>query len=109
MIRPIPLVLTGCVLVALSARHALAYEALIEAHAAATYPYILGKGEAAGRSALAAAGGNGPSYPQATKAKLAFEARSAAASCDQGANRLAQWPACACAGESAIEPPRGTH
>ncbi len=109
MIRPMSIVLTGGVLVALSARPALAYETLIEAHAAATYHYVLGKGEAAGRSALlAAADSRNSNYTEATKAKkLAFEARSAAASCAQGANRLAQWPACV--GESAIELPRGTH
>jgi hypothetical protein len=107
MIRPMPLVLTGCVLVALSARQALAYESLIEAHAAATYHYVLGKGEAAGRSVLAAAGRRDPYYTEATKAKLAFEARGVAASCAQGANKLAQWPGCR--GDSAIEPPRGTH
>jgi hypothetical protein len=108
MIRPIPLVLAGCVLVAPSARPALAYETLIEAHAAATYGYVLGKGEAAGRSALLAAPGRkDPNYTEATKAKLAFAARGVAASCAQGANRLAQWPGCE--GKSAIVPPRGTH
>ena len=108
MIRPMPLVLTGCVLVALSARPALAYETLIEAHAAATYPYVLGKGEAAGRGALlAAASSSDPNYTEGTKAKLAFEGKGVAASCAQGTNRLAQWPGCA--GASAIVPPRRTH
>jgi hypothetical protein len=108
MSRPMALVRTGCVLVALSARPALAYETLIEAHAATTYHYVLGKGEAAGRSVLlAAAGARDPNTAQATKAKPAFEARVAAASCAQGVNRLAQWPGCA--GASAIAPPRGTH
>ena len=104
-----PLVLIGCMLVALSARPALAYETLIEAHAAATYPHVLGKGEAAGRSVLlAAAGSSDPNYTEATKkAKLAFEGKGVAASCAQGTNRLAQWPGCA--GASAIVPPRRTH
>jgi hypothetical protein len=108
MIKPMPLVRTGFVLVALSAGPALAYETLIEAHTAATYHYVLGKGEAAGRSVLLVpAGARDPSTAQATKAKPAFEARVAAASCAQGTNRLAQWPGCA--GASAIAPPRGTH
>ena len=108
MIRPMALVQTGCVLIALSAGPALAYDTLIETHAAATYHYVLGKGEAAGRSVLlAAAGVRGPNTTEATKAKLAPEARVAAASCAQGASRLAQWPGCA--GASAIAPPRGTH
>ena len=108
MIRPMSLVLTGCVLVVLSARPALAYETLIEAHAAATYPYVLGKGEAAGRSALlAAAGRRDPNDTDATEAKLAFEAKGATAGCAQGTNRLAQWPGCA--GASAIVPPGWTH
>lgn len=101
------LVRTGCVLVALSARPALAYETLIETHAAATYHYVLGKGEAAGRSVLLAAGVRDPNTTEATKAKLALVARGAAASCAQGTNRLAQWPGCS--GESAIVLPRGTH
>jgi hypothetical protein len=103
-----PFVRTGLVLVALSARPALAYETLIETHAAATYHFVLGKGEAAGRSVLlAAAGATDPNTTEATKAKLAFEARGVAASCAQGTNKLAQWPGCA--GASAIVPPRGTH
>jgi len=108
MIKPMPLVRTGFVLVALSAGPALAYETLIEAHTAATYHYVLGKGEAAGRSVLlAAAGLKDPNAAEATKAKLAFQAGGLAASCAQGTNRLAQWPGCA--GASAIAPPRGTH
>jgi hypothetical protein len=108
MIRLMPLVRTGFVLVALSARPALAYETLIETHVAATYHYVLGKGEAAGRSVLlATAGARDPSTMEATKAKLALEARGVAASCAQGASRFAQWPGCA--GASAIAPPRGTH
>ena len=110
MIRPMPLVQAGLVLVALAARPALAYESLIETHAAVTYHYVLGKGEAAGRSVLlAAAGARDPNTTttEATKAKLALGARVAAASCAQGTNKLAQWPGCA--GASAIVPPRGTH
>jgi hypothetical protein len=104
------LVRTGCVLVALSAHPAFAYETLIEIHAAATYHYVLGKGEAAGRGVLLAAGGArdpNTTTTEATKAKLAPGARVAAASCAQGTNKLAQWPGCA--GASAIVPPRGTH
>jgi hypothetical protein len=99
---------TGCVLVALSAHPAFAYETLIEIHAAATYHYVLGKGEAAGRSVLlAAAGVKDPNGTEATKTKLALEPRGLPASCAQGTNRLAQWPGCK--GPSAIVLPRGTH
>jgi hypothetical protein len=91
MTARIRLVRTCCVLVALSARPALANQALIETHAAASYHYVLGKGEAAGRSVLLTRA--------AAKAKADRPA--------QGANKLAQCPGCA--GESAIAPPRGTH
>jgi hypothetical protein len=84
--------ITACMLMALWARSAFAHEALIETHAATAYPYVLGKGEAVGRSALAAG---------ASGKKLA------AASAPQGAKRLAQCPGCA--GASVIAPPRGTH
>jgi hypothetical protein len=108
MIRPMPLVRTCCVLVALSARPALAHETFIEAHAAATYHYVLGKGEAAGRSVLlAAAGRKSPDHTEGTKRRLVPEAGSVAASDSQGANRLAQCPGCA--GASEIVPPRGPH
>jgi hypothetical protein len=108
MIRLMPFVRTGCVLIVLSARPVLAYDTLIEAHAAVTYHYVLGKGEVAGRSVLlAAAGVRDPSTTEATKAKVALEPRSVTASCAQGTNRLAQWPGCS--GESAIVLPRGTH
>ena len=80
-------------LIALVARPALANQALIEAHANASYHYVLGKGEAVGRSSLVA----GAKLP---KAKLAETG-------DQGANRLAQCPGCK--GEPAMAPPRGMH
>jgi hypothetical protein len=90
---------TTLLLVALSARPASAYEALVEAHAAATYHYVLGKGEAAGRGALVAGASKAdPRYGEAVKGKRVYR---------QGANKLAQCPGCA--GESAIAPPRGTH
>ncbi|HET7766931.1 MAG TPA: hypothetical protein VFK92_17730 [Burkholderiales bacterium] len=84
----------GGLLIALAAGPALANQALIEAHATATYRYVLGKGEAAGRGSLAAGAG-----AKTSKARLAET--------DQGANRLAQCPGCK--GESAIAPPRGMH
>lgn len=91
------LVRTACIpIVAACATPALGYQIWIETHLAATYPYVLGKGQAAGRSALLAAGD--PKDPAAAKSKNRVR---------QGANRLAQCPGCA--GESPIAPPRGTH
>lgn len=59
------LVRTSCVVtVAFAARPALAYNPWVESHVAATYGYVLGKGEAAGRSVLVAAPSKGPSDPR---------------------------------------------
>ena len=86
-------------LAALAAPPAFAYEAFIEAHTAATYQYVLGKGEAAGRGVLVAGASKAdPRYGEAARGKRGYR---------QGANRLAQCPGCA--GESAIAPPRGMH
>jgi hypothetical protein len=94
----------GALSIALAACPALAHQSLIEAHAAATYHYVLGKGEASARgSLLAGASGNA----KAPKAKPASQGGRLAQATDQGTNRLAQCPGCA--GESAIALPRGMH
>ena len=98
------LVRAGLLLVALTARSAFAYEALIEAHTAAAYPYVLGKGEAAGRGALLAGASKAdPRYGEAAKGKRGTRQGARI----YGTNKLAQCPGCA--GESEIAPPRGMH
>jgi mono/diheme cytochrome c family protein len=63
---------TACVLAAaLYAPATLAYQNWIESHVATTYGYVLGKGEAAGRTVLHAAGEPG----DAEKGKAAFQAK----------------------------------
>jgi mono/diheme cytochrome c family protein len=58
---------------ALAAQAAPAYENWIETHVASTYPYVLGRGESAGRTVLLAAGE--PGEAEAAKGRAAFEAK----------------------------------
>ena len=70
------LVRAGCIsVIALFAGQALAYDTWIEDHVAASYPYMLLKVPAAGRSVLLAAAD--PVDPDATKGKSTFDAKCA--------------------------------
>jgi hypothetical protein len=90
--------------IALVACPALANQSLIEAHVAATYHYVLVKGEASARGSLAA-GASGSA--NASKSEPALRGGRLARAANQGTNRLAQCPGCT--GEPAIAPPRGMH